>query len=54
MKHRNLPACVWVMLVALSLTLAHAANTELRIIELKHRTAEEVLPIVTPLMQGGR
>lgn len=53
MKRRNLPYCSWIVLVALSVTLAHAANTELRIIELKHRTAEEVLPIVTPLMQAG-
>lgn len=53
MKRRNLPGCGWILLVALSITPAHAANTELRIIELKHRTAEEVLPIVTPLMQAG-
>lgn len=53
MKRRNLPHCAWILLVALPVTLVHAANTELRIIELKHRTAEEVLPIVTPLMQAG-
>lgn len=53
MKRRNLPHSAWILLVALSVTLVHAANTELRIIELKHRTAEEVLPIVTPLMQAG-
>ena len=53
MKRRRLSHCAWILLVALSLTLADAAGTELRIIELKHRAAEEVLPIVTPLIQAG-
>ncbi len=51
--HRSLLYCGWIVLMALSLTLADAADTELRIIELKHRAAEEVLPIVTPMMQPG-
>jgi hypothetical protein len=50
----NLPHCAWILQVALSVKLAHAASTALRIIELKHRTVDQGLPIVIPLMQAGR
>jgi type II secretory pathway component GspD/PulD (secretin) len=39
----------WIATISLSL----AAETELRVIPLKHRTADEVVPVVRPLLMPG-
>jgi type II secretory pathway component GspD/PulD (secretin) len=40
---------LWIAAIA----LLHAAETELRVIPLKHRLADEVLPVVRPLLTAG-
>ena len=53
---RTLPILVLLavsLLIILALPVANADPTELRIIALKHRPAEEIIPIIRPLLNPG-
>lgn len=48
--HRTLQQCVLALVVLLSAALAQGADGAVRVIQLKHRTAAEILPVVQPLI----
>lgn len=50
---QRIQQCALALIAVLSFALAHAASGELRTVDLKHRTATEVLPIVRPLLAPG-